>query len=185
MIKNIYKEEMDIEQALFDALYEMMKHEPIDKISVSDLLDIAHVSRASFYRRFKDKYDLLNKTYENILEKTLFKFREDLTWKESVYKIYEVIRDNHEFFNNALHSQDINGFKNYLYEQAFKLESETLKNNGIDPTLPYNYYLLVGYASSGVAITMKWVEKHADLSLDELVNILVQSVPEEFKNYFC
>ena len=62
MIKNIYQEDKDSEQALFDALYRLMLDIPIDKITVSQILEEAHVSRSGFYRRYKDKYDLLNST---------------------------------------------------------------------------------------------------------------------------
>ena len=184
MITGIYQEDMDIEQALFNALYDLMMTTPIDKISVNDILKKASVSRASFYRRFKDKYDLLNRTYEDLLKKTLFRFREDLSWRESVYQIYAIIRDNHKFFANAFESNDVNCFRNYLFEQAFTLESETLRSYGVDPKDPYNYYRLIGYASGGVNITMKWVQNGADLSLEEIVNLLVEIVPVPFREYF-
>ena len=63
MIKNVYQEDKDSEQALFDALYCLMLDIPIDRITVSQILETAHVSRSGFYRRYKDKYDLLNSKY--------------------------------------------------------------------------------------------------------------------------
>lgn len=184
MIKDFYNEEQSIERALISSLYDLMQTIPIDRISVNEVVSHAHVSRASFYRRYKDKYDLLNKTYEDILETTLFRFRKSQTWRESTYQIYQVIYENHVFFANALHSQDENGFRKYLSDQAMSLEMETLRRHGVDPEEPYNYYRLVGYVSAGTAITERWVSRHCDLSLDELVDLLVELVPPEFREYF-
>ena len=184
MIRDIYKDDQDIERSLITALYDLMLTENIDRISVNQITEYAHVSRASFYRRYKDKYDLLNRTYEDILKKTLFRFKENLSWKESVKQIYAVIQENHVFFNNALHSEDVNGFRNYLYEQAFKLESDVLRSNGVDPDDLHNRYRLVAYASAGVSLTAEWCANKADLSLEEMVDLLVEIVPAEFRSYF-
>ena len=38
------------------------------KISVDMIVKEADVSRATFYRYFKDKYDVMNATYKNLLD---------------------------------------------------------------------------------------------------------------------
>ena len=70
----INQNEEELEQCLFDALIELMRRMPLDKLTVNDLLKQAHVSRSSFYRRYQDKYDLVNKSYQKILDKTLYTF---------------------------------------------------------------------------------------------------------------
>ena len=51
---NHHEEEMD--KCLFDALYALMQTKPIEEIPVGEILTKAHVSRSSFYRRYRDKY---------------------------------------------------------------------------------------------------------------------------------
>ena len=124
MIKNIYQEDKDNEQALFDALYRLMMDIPIDKITVSQILQEAHVSRSGFYRRYKDKYDLLNSSYERILETTLFTFHTGNTWRDAVSQIYQVIGEHRAFFRNAFHSQDCNSLSNYIFYRTLRMEKE-------------------------------------------------------------
>ena len=178
------KETEELSSCLFDALYELMQTCTIDQLSVSQIIQHAHVSRASFYRRYKDKYDLLNHTYEQILKKTLFNVKTGSTWKQSIYLIYKVIYDNAVFFKNALTSEDPNSLSNYIYEQGMHLESEILEMNGIDTTEPAVHYRLASYVAGGLELTIIWLKDDVRLPLNELVEILFEMVPDMFKEYF-
>ncbi|MBO6041150.1 MAG: TetR/AcrR family transcriptional regulator C-terminal domain-containing protein [Oscillospiraceae bacterium] len=184
MIKNVYQEEHDCEQALFNALYTLMLSIPIDKITVTQLTETAHVSRAGFYRRYRDKYDLLNRSYEKILESTLFTFHTGNTWRDSIYQIYSVIGEHWQFFRNAFHSTDFNSLSNYIFDRTLRLEKEVLRQNGVDPEDPANAYRLVGYVSGGLAVTKKWVDDRAEYPLEQLVDIFTEMVPSAFREYF-
>ena len=176
--------EEDISEALFDALIELMQQTPIDSLSVSSIIEKAHVSRASFYRRYKDKYDLLNREYERILEHTLFTFHEGTSWREAVSRIYRVIQENAVFFQNAFCSGDRNSLRNYIFERTLKLESDILTSHGVDISDPGVYYRLHGYVAGGLEVTMLWVSEGASFDLDRLVDILVEMVPDLFREYF-
>lgn len=39
------------------AIIEVMKHEPLEKITVKDIVKKAGLTRQTFYRYFKDKYN--------------------------------------------------------------------------------------------------------------------------------
>lgn len=45
---------------LRQALTDLLKVKPLDKISIQELCDLAMISRGTFYNYFYDKYDLLN-----------------------------------------------------------------------------------------------------------------------------
>ena len=45
---------------LREALTDLLKAKPLDKISIQELCDLAMISRGTFYNYFYDKYDLLN-----------------------------------------------------------------------------------------------------------------------------
>ncbi len=184
MIENVYRDEMNAEQALFNALYRIMQTTPIDRLSVTQLLKEAHVSKSGFYRRYRDKYDLLNQSYEKILETTLFTFTEGNSWRDSIYQIYKVIGENHTFFSNAFRSEDCNSLSNFIFSRTLRLEKEVLRDHGVDPEDLENSYRLIAYVSGGLAITRKWVEDRAELPLDRLVEIFMEMVPEVFREYF-
>ena len=44
---------------LANAMKELLVHTPVDKITVKQIVDQCDVTRPTFYRHFKDKYDQL------------------------------------------------------------------------------------------------------------------------------
>ena len=97
----INQNEEELEQCLFDALIELMRRMPLDKLTVNDLLKQAHVSRSSFYRRYQDKYDLVNKSYQKIFDKTLNTFLDGCGWHDSVSAVYQVFSGKSVFLSEC------------------------------------------------------------------------------------
>lgn len=50
--------------AISEAMKALMRTMPIEKITTKEILEKAGVSRRSFYRYFKDKYDLVEWIYD-------------------------------------------------------------------------------------------------------------------------
>ena len=120
------------EGLLFKALNDLLLRKNIDKLSVTEIIKEAGVGRATFYRYFTDKYDLLNSSYRKILEKTLFQFTEGMPYEVSALNLYEVLRDNVKLFQNAIESSDVNSLKNYIFEVSLDLHLKILKDNNVD-----------------------------------------------------
>ena len=66
-------------QLLAEALARLLREVPIDKLSVTDIVSEAGLSRATFYRCYYDKYKLLNESYDNVLARTLYLFPSKLS----------------------------------------------------------------------------------------------------------
>lgn len=53
-------------QAIQDSLIELLDDKPIEKISISELCQIADINRTTFYNHYGSQYDVLNEVGENI-----------------------------------------------------------------------------------------------------------------------
>lgn len=187
LIEQAYGEvrgDAEFRRCMFEALALLMETKPFDSITVADIAAQAHVSRATFYRRFKDKYDLLNSSYELILHNTLLHVTEGTTWRESIRQIYRVIGDNAPFFKAAFASSDRNSLEAYIFERTIALEQDILCAAGVDVSAQGIQYRLRAYVAGGLQLTQDWVRSDAAMPLDELVDILVEMVPKPFKPYF-
>lgn len=58
------------ERALVEALNKLLRHRPFDVLTVAEIASEAGVTTGAIYRRFRDKQDLLNRCFEDFLEKT-------------------------------------------------------------------------------------------------------------------
>ena len=176
--------DVEFRRCMFEALTRLMQTAPLDDITVADIAAEAHVSRASFYRRFRDKYDLLNSSYELILHSTLLRVTEGAGWRDSIRQIYRVIGENAMFFKAAFASSDRNSLERYIFDRTLALERDILETSGVDTSGDGVRYRLCAYVAGGLQLTKDWVASGAAVPLDELVDILVEMVPEPFRAYF-
>ncbi len=56
-----------VKDCLTQALFEMMDKKPFDEISITELVSKAGVSRASFYRNFESKKDIVEKYLRTLI----------------------------------------------------------------------------------------------------------------------
>jgi len=89
--------------ALADAVKELMKTTPLDKISVSEIVAECGTTRQTFYRNFKDKYDLVNWYFDNIVQKTIRKMGLSLTIEEGLIKKLEPMKGERYFLCLPFH----------------------------------------------------------------------------------
>lgn len=86
-----------VKKNLADALFALLKEKSISEVSVSELIERAHVARASFYRNFNSLEEIL----QHELDKLTARYIEEsphelvdyanfdyLTWKFGFYKTY-------------------------------------------------------------------------------------------------
>lgn len=52
---------------LANSIKECMKTTPVDRITVKDIVEGSGLTRQTFYRNFKDKYDLINWYFDKLV----------------------------------------------------------------------------------------------------------------------
>ncbi len=64
---------MDDTRYIFaQAIKELLKTQELDKITVTDIVKKAGMTRQTFYRHFSDKYDLVNWYFERLADKSFY-----------------------------------------------------------------------------------------------------------------
>lgn len=171
-------------EILYEALHQVVLKKPFERVTVNDILQRAGISRSTFYRCFQDKHDLMTSYYERVLEKTLFRFRGDLTWKESVHAIYKAIQDDRHFYRNAFQSSDQNSLKNYIFKMSRTFHLDVLKQNGVDITDWKTVKAIESYIYGNLELTHRWVMEGAKESVEDLFDVFTMVLPAPFLQYF-
>ena len=106
--------------AIAEAMKRLMRATPIEKITTDRILENAGVSRRSFYRYFKDKYDLLEWIYNYDFCRFV-----DVRPEKSIWDYYPDIlrslRADPEFYGNAFVYAGQNSFRAFCFEKLFPL----------------------------------------------------------------
>ena len=104
-------------QKLAAAIKEEMEHTSLDKITVTQIVERAGVTRQTFYRNFKDKYDLVNWHFEQLAQKSFKQMGAGLTLREAPHtKSSSSSKGERTFFTQAFRSQDCNSVVAYDYQ---------------------------------------------------------------------
>ena len=98
----------------------LMGRMPLDKITVKDIVADCGLTRQTFYRNFRDKYDLVNWYFEKLVQQSFEEMGVSLTLREGLTRKFQFIREERVFFTCAFGSNDYNSLMKYDYDYIFK-----------------------------------------------------------------
>ena len=176
--------EEELARHLFEALYELMQTRPIDEISVGEILEKAHVSRSSFYRRYRDKYELLSESYKRMMEKTFLRCTKGGSWRESAAALYQVLGEHPKFFKHAVGYTGPNNLRDSISEVCLGVVEERFRQHGRD--LHDDWRLLTAaraYVLGTLDVTYEWALADMPYPAEELIDLLCDLIPESIRPY--
>jgi len=99
-------------EILAESFQELALKKSVEKITVKEITDNCQLSTTTFYRLFKDKYDLIIwdylKTINEIIEKNV---RDGYPWSRIIYDGLHYFWDHHEYIKNViLHTSGYDAF---------------------------------------------------------------------------
>jgi AcrR family transcriptional regulator len=170
---------------LKDALLSLIKEKGFDAITIRDLTDTADLNRATFYRHYQDKFDLLDQTIDDMLldlgTHVEPKSVEELNRKDGVIPIYlrmfEFISEHSFFFQVVMGENGISFFQRrllsiigqFINKKIDQLHPD-LKKMDIpkDIFIQYISFANLGLISYWLEIDMKYSAKYMAKQLSEL-----------------
>lgn len=168
-------------KAFGDALKELLKTQPFEKVTVSSICEQANMKRTSFYYHFLDKYDLVNWIFDTEYEAFLKEaFSVESLEPKGVPKgvtIWDLIRSTAEYFyQNAAFYQNIvsftgqNSFLDHFRELLAPLLQEMLRDYHKDSTAMEFH---INFQSDAIlAALVRWLNDPKRVPPDTLVQLL-------------
>ena len=166
------------------AMKECMKTTPVDRITVTSIVEGAGVTRQTFYRNFLDKYDLINWYFDKLVLKSFEQIGVSHTIGESLTQKLEFIQEEKAFFTEAFRSDDRNSVKEHDFELILAFYENLIQEKTGCKMKEEMHDLLEMYCRSSVYMTVKWVLTGMDLTPSEFAALLVRAMPEDLKKLF-
>lgn len=174
----------DVTKYIFaNAVKDLIKGQSLDKITVTDIVIKSKMTRQTFYRYFKDKYDLVNWYFEKLVMQSFRQMANGCSLCEALFLKFEFIKEEHTFFKAAFKSNDYNNLINYDYQciyEFYKAIIERNSNHKIDKELDF---LLVMYCKGSIDMTVDWVLKDMPIEIEKIVSLLEEALPERLAFY--
>lgn len=166
------------------SIKECMKTTPMDKITVKDIVEGCGVTRQTFYRNFKDKYDLINWYFDKLVLQSFAQIGMGHTVGESLVQKFDFIRSEKAFFTEAFRSDDYNSVKEHDFELILQFYKNLLARKSCRPLGEELEFLLEMYCRGSVYMTEKWVLGGMKDSSKEIAAKLVEAMPPKLEKVF-
>lgn len=145
------------QDALKNAVLELMAEKSFDDITIQDLSDRANVSRGTIYLHYLDKYDLLDKLIESHINElgVRCKATADLDFADGSLIWTEYFEENYPFFSMMLASKGAPYFRSRFLDfliEEFRDEVDVTrgKNKGL------NEQMLIRFVASAYVGVVEW-----------------------------
>ena len=165
------------------AIKSLIKTQPLDKITVTDIVFQAGKTRQTFYRHFQDKYDLVNWYFEKLVLKSFEEMRQGGSLQEALNLKFAFIEQEHAFFKEAFKSNDYNNLIHYDFCCIYDFYKKFIyKKTGKDLSKDIDF-LLNMYCRGSVDMTVDWVLNDMPIKKEEIVQYLMDAITSKLEAY--
>ena len=182
MDRRMVKTRLEIKQAFIH----LLKERSFDELTVKEIANEANINRATFYKHYEDKYDLIAHLEEAIITKVRVIIEEsspiDLTTNILNQPAYQTIVDMYRYIGSERELIEVlispKGNQSFLTHMQFLLEN-MLRNHfvHIEPTKQRaaELELLVVYlASAHLGLMKHWLLKRLTYTPEEMAKMLME-----------
>lgn len=173
-------------ELLADSFRELAETKAIDKITTKEIARNAGYSQATFYRQFKDKYDLIAWDYAQGIEKTIERIGVDgYSWRQALLDGAFSYQEQREYLSNLLiHTSGYDSFVRYMTEINYNaLKVHILKTSGKDELDEKTDMYVRIYVHGTVHLISDWVLGLFDVSPETLAEVHEGSIPAPLRPY--
>lgn len=173
-------------EILAESFRELAENKNIDKITVKDITENCGYSSATFYRHFKDKYDLIVWEHTQGVAEIMAQIGKDgYPWKQTLIDGANSFQKNKEYLENLLkHTTGHDSFIRNMTEINYNaLKEHILKSDKISKLEEKTDMYVRLYCQGTVALTCDWILGRYKASPTEFAEVYENSLPEPLKQY--
>lgn len=165
-------ENLRVKMAITTTLFDMMQHKSLGQIHITELIRQAGVARASFYRNYCSKEDVVVTLIRDILQA----YREQIVYEDGNFYTYHNLLLCFQFF------ADYRQYALDLYRSGFAaaiLEELNLFHEGLEGTMPassVDKYKLYIYTGALFNTAMVWLSEEHRVSAEEITTYFLEKL---------
>ena len=170
--------------AIMTAFNRLIVQHDFQKISVEMIMKEASVSRSTFYRYFKDKYEVMNTNFKYLLDYYGAPERSK-NYRDLCYHLFAQAQDHLVVFRRALESTGFNSLSNFIYEYSYEtaLKITRLNRNGAGFT-PVEELQVDVFCTGICAIYKNIACQRYQIDASDAADALYEMMPESLKHYW-
>lgn len=154
------------ERIILDVFTRLLEEKNIEKITVKEICEEAHINRSTFYNHFEDVYGVLEKMWEfhRMNMGYLFRNSHSKSRRKNLKQILEYIKDNELFYRVSFHSpifsEISSGFE--IVFMSHEISGTCLKEKYEMEFMKQGFLMTISY----------WLDMDCNLSIDDLLDVI-------------
>lgn len=171
-------------RAIVNGFNTLIAKRDFDDITAKDIMLEAKVSKATFYRYFKDKYDVMNYNYKSILDEALSTEGID-NYRDLFLQLYNMGAERLASISRTFGSTGVNSFERYIYEYSSDIVEKITRQNRENAGLTESEIMQLDVFCYGISFMYKkWVNSTYDISAEEAADRLFEMMPPTLRDYW-
>ena len=161
-------------RALAQALRELLREEPFEKISVSAICEACGMNRKSFYYHFKDKYELVEWIYDTEFIALVRDEVDTVDW-ELIERMCSYFAENQEFYAKTLAYEGQNSFTSYFHDLLIALNTkvaEEILPQAVASRQDVRDFIVAFYTDALAASVKRWIMDGCPQAPGDFVKLL-------------
>lgn len=154
------------ERVILDVFTRLLEEKNIEKITVKEICEEAHINRSTFYNHFEDVYGVLKKMWMIHEENMIYIFRQShsSSKRENLRMILEYIKGNELFYRVSFHSP--------LYSKMVTGFEDVFKHHEMDSFNLKEQYKIEFIKQGMLSTIAYWLDSDCNLSIDDLLDVI-------------
>ena len=160
-----------VKTSITSALFELLKEKSISEISITEIINKAHVARASFYRNYSSKESVITTLIQDILNE----YHEEIKFEDGNFNTYENIYKSFKFFRKYVRQVlDLHrfGYGSILLDMLNQFHEYVAGDMHFKSIERYELYIYIGALYNTALI---WLQSGANESPEELAELFVSA----------
>ena len=173
-------------ELLADSFVELAQRKPVNKITVAEIASNCGMTPPTFYRYFRDKYDLIAWVYVLEAEQFLGKIGQDgYTWRDTLRDGMRYFSENRRYAVNALkHTSGRDSFIAQKTRLDLEYITGIIRKKLMTEQLPEKLLVTVKlYLYGAEHYLCEWLIDDMPLDWREVAALMEASVPEALRPY--
>ena len=175
-------------EILAESFRELAAGKSIDRITVREIAENCGYSSATFYRQFKDKYDLIAWDYTRKVEMIMSRIGEDeYSWQDTLIDAAYYFQEQRGYLANLfLHTRGLDSFVFNMIEINFRALMECVqKVSGTEELDEKTEMYIRIYVLGTVQLSCEWILGKYKMTPEELAKVYENSLPAPLLQYLC
>ena len=178
---------MNARKFIKKAAYEVIVKKPVEDVTLKEILSVAEVSKQTFYRYYKDKYELANEIYAQLTQQGIIepeKIQNEDDWRNLYLKQFAAFREHMDFVRHLYSSRETGCTVDFEIASTIRFDKVILSRKGADLKNPRIIFAIEAKDVGGTYAMRDWILAGMQVEDEEMVERFRLIIPQILVPYF-